>query len=131
MLFKRPFLTFIIGGIGYCLLEVLWRGYTHPSMAAVGGICFMGICRINAHLKKKSVFKRAFLCSLLITGVELISGIILNIVFKMNVWDYSTLPLNLFGQICLYYWILWFLLCVIIGKVADKFILNKDGVHLT
>ena len=121
MLYKRPFLTFIIGGLGYCLLEVLWRGYTHLSMAVVGGICFMGIGYINARFKKQRILKRAFLCSFFITAIELISGIILNIVFNMNVWDYSSLPFNLMGQICLYYWVLWFLLCIVIAKASDKF----------
>ena len=29
-----------------------------------------------------------------------------------NVWDYSDMPLNLYGQICLPFTGLWFLLCI-------------------
>ena len=29
--------TFAAGGVGYCALETLWRGRTHPSMALCGG----------------------------------------------------------------------------------------------
>ena len=29
-----------LGGALYCLLEMLWRGYSHVSMFLVGGFCF-------------------------------------------------------------------------------------------
>jgi uncharacterized membrane protein len=32
--------------------------------------------------------------------------------FDWRVWDYSGLPLNLLGQICLLYTIIWFTLCI-------------------
>ena len=30
-------MVFLLGGAGYCLIEVLWRGFTHWSMALAGG----------------------------------------------------------------------------------------------
>ena len=47
---------------------------------------------------------------LLITGIELISGVIVNIFFHMNVWDYSLEKFNFLGQICLKASITWFFL---------------------
>lgn len=47
---------------------------------------------------------------MIITAVELIFGCIFNLALKMKVWDYSQKPMNLWGQICLPYCILWFLL---------------------
>ena len=33
-------LVLLAGGTVYCAIEVIWRGYTHISMAVCGGICF-------------------------------------------------------------------------------------------
>ena len=37
-------------------------------------------------------------------------GVILNIWLKLDIWDYSREPFNLYGQICLFYALIWFLL---------------------
>ena len=31
---------FLVGGVGYSLLEIGWRKRTHWTMAAAGGLCF-------------------------------------------------------------------------------------------
>ena len=38
-----------------------------------------------------------------ITGVELVMGLLLNRLMGFNIWDYSNVPLNLLGQVCLPY----------------------------
>ena len=38
---KEKIVLFSIGAMGYGLIEILWRGYTHWSMLTAGGICFM------------------------------------------------------------------------------------------
>ncbi|MCX8065830.1 MAG: putative ABC transporter permease [Candidatus Hydrogenedentes bacterium] len=42
--------------------------------------------------------------------VEYLSGILFHKVIGLNIWDYSSLPLNLHGQITLVYLPLWFAL---------------------
>ena len=42
-------------------------------------------------------------------AVELLAGIVVNFILKLHVWDYSHLPLNIFGQICLPFTALWML----------------------
>ena len=52
----------------------------------------------------------------IITLLEFITGCILNLWLGLDVWSYSDMPLNIMGQICLPYMILWFLLspvCII------------------
>ena len=39
-------------------------------------------------------------CMVFVTSMEFITGIIVNKWLHLNVWDYSRLPLQLFGQIC-------------------------------
>ncbi len=118
LIYKRCYFIFIIGGIGYSLLEILWRGYTHPSMAIAGGLCLIGIYYVSC-TRIKSRTLRAMLCTLLITATELIFGIIVNRLLKLNVWDYSALPLNFMGQICVIYSLLWFLLSFVLMTIFE------------
>lgn len=121
---------FAIGGIGYGIIELLWRGYTHWSMIIAGGICFIGFSIIAEKFNKKPLICKAVLCSVCVTGVELVFGIIFNIILKMNIWDYSNMPFNLLGQISLLFSVAWgflgFFLTPLVDKLNKKFQSNKD-----
>ena len=101
----------LFGGVVYYLLELLFRGWSHWSMAICGAICFGFLYRLNATQRRMPLLLRAAIGSAFITGVELIAGLILNVGLGMCVWDYSTLPFHFLGQISLFYSFLWFLLC--------------------
>ncbi|MBQ8588645.1 MAG: hypothetical protein IJ454_04550 [Clostridia bacterium] len=103
---------FLMGAAGYSGIEVLWRGYTHWTMSLCGGFCFLMIYFLNDILISESIFFRCFAGSAVITAVELIVGVTVNMILKWNVWDYSSVPFNFMGQICLPYSILWFFLCI-------------------
>ena len=117
---KRYILIFLTGAIGYCIIEILWRGFTHPSMAVVGGICLLLIRYINRRFSDRPYAFRAMLCSFGISLIELASGILLNMVLHLNVWDYSAQPLNLMGQICPLYSFLWFFLSLAVIYFGNK-----------
>ena len=104
-------LLFFIGGYAYCGIEILFRGYSHISMLIAGGICFLLIGLLNESFPKRiSLISQMVISSLIVTIVELIVGIIVNLWLDLNVWDYSNLPYNFLGQICLLYTNIWFLL---------------------
>ncbi|MFR1215106.1 MAG: putative ABC transporter permease [Acutalibacteraceae bacterium] len=42
-----------------------------------------------------------------ITGVELATGLVVNVMMKRKVWDYSDLPFNIKGQVCLPFTVIW------------------------
>ena len=48
--------------------------------------------------------------SLVVTAMEFAAGLVLNVWMGLEIWDYSDLPYNLLGQVCLLYMNLWFLL---------------------
>ncbi len=104
---KDAFL-FLAGSWTYPALEMIWRGKTHASMALAGGIC---LCLIDhvccGTLREKSIPRRCVAGAAIITGVELVMGLFLNRLMGFDVWDYSNVPLNLFGQVCLPYSLLW------------------------
>ena len=115
-------LLWIIGGIIYTIMEILFRGYTHYSMFILGGICFICLGLINEILSWETPLALQMLIgSTIITILEFITGCIVNLWLGWNVWDYSGLPLNLLGQICLPFSILWYFISAI-GIVIDDYI---------
>ena len=92
-------------------LEITWRGYTHWTMGVVGGFCFLGIGLLNNLIGWDMPLRVQMFCSaIIVTVTEFIAGVILNIWLGLNIWDYSNLPCNILGQVCLLYTFLWFIL---------------------
>ncbi len=104
--------VFFIGAAGYGLLEILWRGYTHWTMLICGGMCFFIIYHIFDILGDSPVPVKAAAGSLSITFVELLAGLIVNVKLGLHVWDYSDMPYNIMGQVCLGYSFLWLAVCI-------------------
>lgn len=80
----------------------------------------MGLGKVSKKTKNSGLLKIALLGSAVITSIELIFGIIFNVILKKNVWDYSKLPFNLGGQVCARYSVLWGLLSILIVPIAAK-----------
>lgn len=108
---REFFCVYSLGAIVYCLIEVLFRGFTHWTMGLTGGVALLGIYGVNEKYKDMPLYKRCFMGCGIITVLELLVGLLVNKVFRLHVWDYSARPLNLFGQICPLFSFLWFLLC--------------------
>lgn len=107
----KHIILFLIGGLIYICIELLYRGDTHWSMAIVGGFAFVCCGLINELLSWQTpLWKQSLIGGGIITVLEFISGILLNIILKWDVWDYTNYKINLLGQICLPFSILW---CVI------------------
>ena len=118
-LLKLPFL-FGVGGTVYYLMEIIWRGYSHWSMFALSGICFVIIDFLNQAWKNiRSLILLIILCTLIITVLEFFTGLIVNLWLGLGVWDYSQMPFNLMGQICLFFSLLWLLVSCFALLVDD------------
>ena len=116
----KYFTLFIIGGISYYFIEIIYRGYSHFSMIIVGGICFVLIGAINEFSNKEvPLLLQMILAVLIVDTIELISGIIINKVLLLNAWDYSNLRFNLLGQISLRSSIAWFFLSLLAIYMDD------------
>ncbi len=131
----KAVVLFTIGGAVYFSLELLFRGYSHWTMAALGGFCFLLIGGINEFLPwKMGIFYQALIGGAGVTLAELFAGLILNVHFKMGIWDYSNQPLNFAGQICLKFSALWVLVSLF-GIVLDDFlrywIFKEEKPHYT
>lgn len=103
---------FLMGCFVYSLIEIVFRGYTHWTMALTGGVVGAVLYVLHAASPPKTLFLQCLSGALLITAIEFIVGVWDNLVMGWNVWDYSAMPFNLYGQICLPFTMLWFLLCI-------------------
>lgn len=113
-------LLFLIGGSIYLLIEVAFRGHTHWTMLFVGGASFVLCGLINEIFSWEMLIElQMLICALIITAVEFVSGCILNLWLGMRVWDYSTIPFNVLGQICLPFTTAWYFLSLVAIVLDD------------
>ena len=104
LIWKLCFL-FYLGGMCYQGLELLWRGFSHGSMFVLGGIWFVMVGNLKRLRPGKKLPARVTAAALIITLLELGCGLLVNRSYR--VWDYRNMPLNVFGQICLPFTLLW------------------------
>ena len=110
----------LCGGCVYFLIEMAWRGHSHWTMAVLGGVCFVLIGDINEFIPwNMPLVLQGAIGSGIVTLLELVSGIILNLWLGLGIWDYSNMPFNFLGQICLPFSLLWVALSVVAVILAD------------
>ena len=114
---KSFFVCFILGGTAYVGLEYLWRGRSHISMFIAGGLAFALLDGIFARYAMPLLYKCA-VGAALITALEFAAGYIVNIRMGLAVWDYSLRPLNLYGQICPEFTLMWAGLTIPIAYIS-------------
>lgn len=102
--------VYLVGAALYCCFEVAIRGFTHWTMAIVGGLAFWLLYRLNLRVKTQSVALRCLLGAGLITGLEFAVGCVVNRAFGWHIWDYSARGGHILGQICPMFSIVWFTL---------------------
>lgn len=109
----------VLGGLLYVLIELIWRGRSHWTMAVLGGVCFVAIGLLNEVWPRMSMLLQMALGALIVTAAELVTGLIVNVWLDWQVWDYSSLPFNVMGQICLPFTAAWFALSGVAIVVED------------
>ena len=140
---------FIIMGLEYMLVEIIFKagygsmvgyrdirylsliGYTSLWMMLVGGLAGIFIGQLNEK-PGFSDWKIIWMClsgAFIVLLLEFSFGIIFNICLKLNLWDYSNIPLNIMGQVCLPFGLAWFFLTPLAIWMDDLlyFILYDKG----
>lgn len=91
-------------------------------MFLVGGLCFWLIGLINEVIPwEMPLWRQCIIGAAIITAVEFAAGCVINLWLGWDVWDYSGLPLNLLGQVCLPFMALWSFLSTV-GIVLDDYL---------
>ena len=119
---KKYEILFFVGATIYVIIEKLYRGYSHWTMFLLGGICFIALGLINEVMPwDMPLLLQMFVGGVIITVLEFITGCVVNLWLGWNVWDYSELPFNLWGQISLFSSIVWVGLSLV-AIVLDDYI---------
>lgn len=114
---EKYIILFLIGGLSYYNIELMYRGSSHISMLICGGLSFTLIGEINHFFKRpKPIWFKMIIGAIIVTLLEFITGVIVNLWLKLNVWDYTHVRFNVLGQVCpqfTIYWVFLSLLCII------------------
>ena len=105
----------VLGGLLYGGLELLWRGYTHWTMLLLAALLCVPLDVANEYMPwDMPLWVQAIAGGLTVTVAELAAGVVLNLWLGLEVWDYSEMWGNLWGQVCPLYTVLW---CILAGPV--------------
>ncbi len=117
---NKSAVLFITGFCLYITIEVLYRGYSYPLMGLCGGLAFILIDKINDRISWDiDILIQGLIGSAIITLFELIIGEISLRGYLPMMWDYSNMPLNYKGIICLPFSLIWIGVSIVAVFLAD------------
>lgn len=121
---------FVYGWIGWCV-EVAFaavkehrfvnRGFLNGPFCPVYGIGVGAVVMLLQPFRDRLVVLYIF-SVMLVTALEWMTGFLLEKLFHNKWWDYSNMPLNLNGYVCLLFSLVWGVACVLIVKIVNPFI---------
>lgn len=118
--FFRKAVLFLTGFCVYITIECCYRGYSYIVMGIVGGLVMLILDSVNDRFSwdiDMTVY--GLVGAFSATAFELVIGELLKYFGQPAMWDYSNMPLNFDGVICLPFSIIWFFLSYIAVFVAD------------
>lgn len=138
--FKNKLIHFLVFGSIYLNIEIITRalgnslvgfngiselslcGWTSLWMFPIGGFCAVIIGTLNDYpgYYNLKMWQQTIMGGSLIIAVELLSGIFLNIILGLHIWDYSNNKFNFMGQINLQNSIAWYILSIVIIWLDDE-----------
>lgn len=116
---------FLIGAGIYFEIEFVWRILTghlpvHWTMPILGGTMFIILGGLNNWIPwEMSLLKQGLIGMVVVTAAEFVSGCVLNLWLGLGIWDYSHIPGNILGQICLPFMAVWFALSLVAIVLDD------------
>ena len=116
---KYAFLAWF-GGSTYVTLEVFWRARSHWTMFVMAAVVFIILGLLN-EVWSWNLLTQTIAGTVIATAAELVTGCNGNLWLGWDVWDYSTMPGNLWGQICPQFTLLWVVI-VVVAIVLDDVI---------
>lgn len=126
---KKNIMIFLIGAMGYGLMEIGFRGFTHWTMLVTGGVVFIILYYVNSKNENAPLWKKCLMGAFIITTIEFAVGCIVNLWLGWNVWDYSRYTYNFLGQISLAFTVLWFFLCIPLSYFTRYLHIHRFRIH--
>lgn len=131
-LYQIAWLFFIYAFLGWCA-EVIYaglaegrvvnRGFLNGPVCPIYGIGMLGVLFLLGSVQDQLLW--LFVLGMLVcSAIELVGGWILEKVFHTRWWDYSNMPLQLGGYICLGFSIIWGLAVVFVVRLIQPLIMG-------
>ena len=126
-------LSFFFGFFSYLGIEKLYKhkfshSATHWSMGLIAGLSFLFLLALDQ--KKIPLPLKAVMGGTFITLFELLFGMILNLHYHLNVWDYHRHRGHLKGQICPLFSSIWCLASfavIALNRLFSHFVFQAFG----
>ena len=117
----KNIILFLVGYCAYIAIEVTFRGVSYPLMGICAGLAVIIIDKINDYISWDiDIILQGVIGSIVITIFELIIGeISLRTELLPIMWNYSNVPLNFDGVVCVPFSLIWIGLSIIGILVAD------------
>jgi hypothetical protein len=95
-------------------------GWSSIWLVFIGGLCAVTIGALNeTKIIPTPVWFQCLVGTIFVFIIEMVMGLILNVWLHLQLWDYSSWPLNILGQVTLVYVPVWFLVCPVAIYVDD------------
>lgn len=119
----------LTGCFGYGITELFVRGRTHITMGILGAVAMIAIHLLSENITDiRTLLCAMFISAFFITCCEFAAGEYLNKMRGMHIWDYSSLPYNIDGQVCPRYSFAWSLLSLA-GFSLDRTLSRRVFTH--
>lgn len=136
MLYDYAAFFFIYGFLGWCvevIFKALQKGILQNRGFLNGAICPIygfGLCAVILCLEPcKDNLVVLYLGSVAVTtALELVTGFLMDKLFHKRWWDYSTMPLNIHGYVCLLFSLIWGIACVLFLKLVHPLVAELVGL---
>ena len=121
---------FIYAFLGWCA-EVVFaaaqkgtfvnRGFLNGPLYPIYGVGLVAVVALLAPVQDS--LGLLYLGAVLLTSaIELVTGFLMEKLFHQRWWDYSTMPFNIGGYVCLLFSLIWGLACVLIVDVVHPLV---------
>lgn len=121
---------FVCGFCMYISIEVLFRGYSYKLMGLLGGLCMCMIGGINNYISWDfPLFCQMTTGASIVTLFELIIGLADKYFWHIGMWDYSNMPMNFEGVICVPFFFVWMILsffAIILSDAIEYYVFHEE-----
>jgi len=99
------------------------RGFMHGPFLPIYGVGAL-LCITSADLANHVLWLTFLYAVLVCTVMELLTGMLMEKIFKVRYWDYSKLKFNVKGYIAPPVSLIWGILAVIVSEIVNPFIVD-------
>lgn len=129
---KKYLLFFLLGYCIYIAIEVTYRGYSFRLMGIAEDCPLQESDAGRRRLRRFPLAFQMMVSAVLITAIELYSGMFSLRVLHYRMWDYSALPFSFCdGLICPWFFGIWYLLSAVGIFLTDyvSYYIFHEGTH--